>query len=117
MMAVWGVAMLVVLPLLQFPLILYLSRRVDADEESLPPVGWGDDVYPPDPDVSQPADGESPGASTPDRSSPSTPSAPSAASTPPESPVSSTPSVVVCRRCDAENDPTFTYCHDCVARL
>jgi hypothetical protein len=120
MMAVWGVTVLVVLPLLQLPVILYLSRRVDADEESLPPAGWGDDTYPPDPNVSQSADGDSPGASTPDRSSPPASSVPSASpvsSTLPDSSASSIPSVVVCRRCNAENDRAFTYCRDCVARL
>ena len=107
---VWGVAMLVVLPLLQLPLILYLSRRVEADEESLPPVGWGDSVCPPDPNVARSADHESSRASRAERSPPSRP---------PEStaPDPSAPSAVVCRRCDAANDPSFTYCHDCVARL
>jgi len=108
--AVWGVAMLVVLPLLQLPLILYLSRRVEADEESLPPVGLDDGVYPPDPNGTRSAEHESPHATTPERSS-SGPPAPSVARE------SSTPSAVVCRRCNAENDRAFTYCHDCVARL
>jgi len=107
---VWGVAMLVVLPLLQLPLILYLSRRVEADEESLSPVGWGDGVYPPDPNVARSADHESSQASTAERSPPST-------SPEPTAPDPSAPSTVVCRQCNAANDPAFTYCHDCVARL
>lgn len=118
--AVWELVMLVVLPLLQLPLIVYLSRRVETDEESPPPAGWGDGVYPPDPNVSQQVGQESADASTPDRSPPSTPpllSASPAPSTLPESAALSTPSTIVCRRCDADNDPEFTYCHDCVARL
>lgn len=93
--AIWGIVVLVVFPLLQFPVIVYLSRRVETDEELLP--SW-EYKYPFDSDSTLPsATGE--------------PFAPSPAG------ASSPPSTLACPRCGIENDPVFTYCRDCVARL
>lgn len=88
--ATWGIVVLVVFPLLQFPVMVYLSRRVETDDE--PPPARGYAMYP--------FDG--------DRTHPSASAA-----------HSRSPSARTCRRCgtENENDGAFTYCRDCAARL
>jgi ribosomal protein L40E len=91
--AAWGLVMLVVFPLLQFPVMVYLSRRVETDDEMPPPPVRG---Y-----AMQPSDS--------DRPHPSMAAA-----------HSRSPSLVrTCPRCGTENAPdaAFTYCRDCAARL
>jgi ribosomal protein L40E len=89
--ATWGIIVLVVFPLLQFPVMVYLSRRVETDDDVPPPVrGY----------AMQPSDGDH------------HPSAFAARS-------SSPPSVRTCPRCGTENAPdaAFTHCRNCAARL
>lgn len=98
--AVWGLLLLVVFPLLQIPLIVYLSRRVETDEK-LPPV-WGRG-YAFDP---------RPGTDIDD------PDRPPATATPPTRvTISGARATLICRRCGVENDSLFTYCRGCVERL
>lgn len=88
----WGIVMLVVFPLLQFPVMVYLSGWIEMNDEALPPVrGY----------AMQPSDS--------DRSY-------SSAST---ARLHSPPTVRPCLRCGTENAPdtAFTYCRDCTARL
>lgn len=96
----WGLVVLVVFPLLQVPLIVYLSRCVETDEE-LPPI-WGRGyAFDPHPDFD---------TDDPNRS-PATTAHPSAVTE------SAARAVLACRRCGADNDPLYTYCRDCAGRL
>jgi ribosomal protein L40E len=88
---VWGLVVLVVFPLLQMPVILYIARHVESDdEESSQPARtyWNGPEYS---RSVQPFDTES---------SEGTDS-----------------STVVCPRCGTENDPDFTYCRNCIAKI
>lgn len=89
--AAWGLVVLVVFPLLQFPVMLYLSRWVETDEE-MPPVRGG---------AMQPSDGDRFHSS--------------ASAAHPRSP----PSARTCSRCGTENAPdaAFAYCRNCATRL
>lgn len=93
--ATWGIVVLVVFPLLQFPVIIYLARRVEAEEE-LPPVR-GYAMQPRDPTEG-------------DRSRPSSETQPSRSQPPPTR---------ACPHCGIENanESAFTYCRDCLTRL
>lgn len=85
----WGIIVLVVCPLLQFPVMVYLSRRVETDDE-LPPIRG---------DAMQPSDGNYHPSVSAARSSSS--------------------SVRTCPRCGTDNAAiaTFTHCRNCATRL
>lgn len=88
---VWGFVVLVVFPLLQMPVILYIVRQIESDDE----------------ESSQPAQKNWTG---PEYSG----SIQSFDAEPFEQTDSST---VVCPRCDTENDTDFTYCRNCITKL
>lgn len=87
-----GLLVLVVYPLLQIPVVLYLSRYVELrDGESAPHPAEGYALH---------ADRDDGGGH------PAHPEAP----LPPDR-------GTVCGRCGAANGPEYRYCRDCVARL
>lgn len=95
MNALLGLAVLVVWPLVQVPLLLYLARRAEFDADDGP-----------DPREYVPTvradDGSRDGTGDPTEDGPGT----------------GTPEgVTVCHRCGAENGPSYDYCQNCVARL
>lgn len=81
----WALVALVGFPLIQIPLVLYLSRwfELDGDGQVLTQarVSWSRQGGEPD--------GPSRGVARPGQ----------------------------CRRCGTENDPSYTFCRGCVARL
>lgn len=92
MNALLGLAVLVVWPLVQVPLLLYLARRVEFDDadpdprEYVPAVGADDGNGAGDQVVAGTADG-------------------------------TRDDVTVCHRCGTENGPSYDYCQNCVTRL
>jgi len=97
----WGLVALVVFPLLQLPLVLYLSRYVELGEEDS--LDHAVEFRDSDPD--------------PDRNPRDTPNeSPQLRTVDPRS-RSSAPSRIACSACGVENDPAFTFCRSCVARL
>lgn len=109
----WGLVALVVFPLLQLPLVVFLSRYVEIGEETT--LDHAVEFRAPDTD-SDPDFHDVPNGSerTPDRSREPRPR--SRGDRTVES-RSSAPSRIVCPACDVENDPVFTFCRSCVARL
>lgn len=89
---VWGIVALVIFPLLQMPVIIYIARHIesDDDDESSQPAReyWSGPEY-----------SRSMQSFNAERSEQT------------DSPT------VVCPRCDIENDPQFTYCRNCVTKL
>lgn len=84
---VWGVILLVLVPLLQVPAVFYLSRYVELEE--------GDRVRPPEGTyVTYPGAVESSDATG-----------------------SSDRDGIACARCGADNDPEYEYCQRCAGRL
>lgn len=96
----WGVALLVLYPLAQLPVVLYLSRYVELrDGESAPHPAEGYAFHGGD------ADGEPAGH----------PVAPTEGSV--TAGDHADEAGVTCRRCGAANGVEFRFCRDCVARL
>lgn len=88
---VWGFVVLVVFPLLQMPVIIYIARHVESDDEESSqsaPKYWTGPEY-----------------------------SPSVQSFDAESSEQTDSTMIVCPRCDTENDPDFTYCRNCIAKL
>ena len=81
----WALLVLVVYPLVQIPLVLYLARWFELDGEA--PIVTPTRAYWTGQAASEPYAQHS--APAPGR----------------------------CRRCGTENDPSFTYCENCVAPL
>lgn len=94
MNALVGLAVLIFWPLVQIPLLMYLARRVDFDDDAAP----APTEYIPQADV----DGG--GGSADDSGGGRASSNPAGQGT-------------VCYRCGVENDPGYDYCQNCVARL
>lgn len=82
----FGLAVLVIWPLVQVPLLVYLARRYDLDAEDETPQAMAPRGYSIVADASDAAEA----CVTAGR---------------------------VCRQCGTENDPSFDYCHNCVAPL
>lgn len=88
---VWGLVVLVVFPLLQMPVIIYIARHIESDEEeSSQPTR----KYRTGPEYSR-----------------------SIQSFDAELSEQTDSSTVVCPRCGTENDTDFTYCRNCVTKL
>ncbi|WP_330632659.1 DUF7577 domain-containing protein [Halocatena halophila] len=91
---VWGLVILVLFPLLQIPVLLYLARnmepeeREESDQPPTPATSYW--INPGDPQPFVDADRE-------------------------QSPSDS--SVVRCPDCGTDNDPLYTFCRNCVTRL
>jgi hypothetical protein len=92
----WGLALLVVYPLLQIPAVVLIARycEVDASDLPTPPMRafWSDGT-------SETEDTASNDAATA------------------EGDPAFAPTVVRCDRCGETNDPSFGRCRNCVARL
>jgi ribosomal protein L40E len=93
---VWGLLVLVVFPLLQMPLIIYIARHVESDDEELPYPARKYSIN------SERIDSEY------NRSIRSFDT---------ESSEETDSSTVTCPRCGTENDPDFTYCRNCITKL
>jgi hypothetical protein len=104
----WGLLALVVIPLLQLPLVLYLSRRVETDGET--PLGHAAEFHadPEEPSGDFEHDTETVRGSRSRNARVADSSA---------DPSPATPSRVACPACGTENDPAFDYCRGCVGRL
>jgi len=94
----WGLVALIVVPLLQIPCLLYLSRYVDREDGD-----WGTDSsygFARYPGLGPPA------TAVEDREGAVTPS-----------PCGDAPDHVPCPHCGTCNDATYDVCRDCVGRL
>lgn len=104
----WGLVALVVFPLAQLPLVFYLARYVESEG---PPLGHAVEFR-----------GVAPGADTDDASNRADPDPERARDRTRDDRSrdarrSSAPSTLACPACGVANDPGFTFCRCCVARL
>lgn len=100
----WGLVVLVCYSLLQLPLVFYLSRYVDTDGATLDHAVEFRSV---EPEKSNPAPEN-------DRQRADGPRSRDARTADPHRPE---PSSIACPACGTRNDPAFTFCRGCVARL
>jgi hypothetical protein len=95
-MLVWGLLILVVFPLLQMPVIIYIARHVEVNDDGLlHPAGKSSTT-------AERIDSEY------NRSIRSFDT---------ESSEEADSSTITCPRCGTENDPDFTYCRNCITKL
>ena len=104
----WGFVALVVIPLLQMPLVLYLSRYAETDGEA--PVGHAVE-FRVDPDESPHDSGRDTERVRTSRSEDAR------VDDPATDPSSVAPPSTTCSACGTENDPDFSYCRRCVTEL
>ena len=110
----WGLLVLVVLPLLQFPLVVYLSRCVETDEEPAcdHAVEFRADC---EASPNDPQRGTDSRADRVQKSRSRDAHIADSSADPPRT--TATPPSVTCPACGTENDPAFSYCRFCVERL
>lgn len=92
---VWGLIILVLFPLLQIPILIYVTRRLDEedpDDDALTPVTNHYWIDPSDPQPMSSFDSDTTQSGTDS-------------------------STITCPQCGTENDPLYTYCRNCVRRL
>lgn len=92
---VWGLIILAVFPLLQIPILIYISRHLEKDDPDEDGPTPGTNPYWIDPSDPQPMVSFDGGA--------------------PQSDVDT--ATITCPQCGTENDPLYTYCRNCVHRL
>lgn len=112
MAVAWGLLILVVFPLLQLPVLLYIARRVNSEESNDHP---STKQYWSDPTGDGPIRPPKYNASSPSKSS----QAEYESSTETESVPSESDETVthVCPHCGTENDPAYMFCRSCVEKL
>ena len=93
---VWGLLVLVVFPLLQMPVIIYIARHIESDDDEVanPALKYWTDSEGSDSEYNR-----------------------SVRSFDTESSDETDSSTVTCPRCGTENDPDFTYCRNCITKL